>query len=59
MKPQDPQAERITFGIELETTIPALSGVTIGGYHQTPFLLARFGPSGHSASRMKKRIPSI
>jgi hypothetical protein len=33
MKPQDPQAERITFGVELETTIPALSGVTIGGSH--------------------------
>ena len=33
MKPQDSQAERITFGVELETTIPALSGVTIGGYH--------------------------
>jgi hypothetical protein len=33
MKPQDPQAERITFGIELETTIPALSGVIIGAYH--------------------------
>ena len=32
MKPQDPQAESITFGVELETTIPALSGVTIGGY---------------------------
>ena len=33
MKPQDPKAESITFGVELETTIPALSGVTIGGYH--------------------------
>jgi hypothetical protein len=30
MKPQDPQAERITFGVELETTIPALSGVVVG-----------------------------
>jgi hypothetical protein len=33
MKPQDPQAERITFGVELETTIPATSGVVIGAYH--------------------------
>ena len=33
MKPQDPQAERITFGVELETTIPALSGIVVGGYH--------------------------
>ena len=33
MKPQDTKAESITFGVELETTIPALSGVTIGGYH--------------------------
>jgi hypothetical protein len=33
MKPQDPQAERITFGVELETTIPALSGISVGGYH--------------------------
>ena len=34
MKPQDPQAESITFGIELETTIPATSGVVVGGYHR-------------------------
>ncbi len=33
MKPQDPQAERITFGVELETTIPATSGVVVGAYH--------------------------
>jgi hypothetical protein len=33
MKPQDPQAESITFGVELETTIPALTGVMVGGYH--------------------------
>jgi hypothetical protein len=33
MKPQDPRAESITFGVELETTIPATSGVVIGGYH--------------------------
>jgi len=33
MKPQDPHAERITFGVELETAIPATSGVVIGGYH--------------------------
>jgi hypothetical protein len=33
MKPQDPQAERITFGVELETTIPAMSGIVVGGYH--------------------------
>jgi len=33
MKPQDPQAESITFGVELETTIPATSGIVVGGYH--------------------------
>jgi len=33
MKPQDPQAERITFGVELETTIPATAGIPVGGYH--------------------------
>jgi len=40
MKPQDPKAESITFGIELETTIPANSGVSVGGYH--------YGHSVHS-----------
>jgi len=33
MKPQDQKAESITFGIELETTIPANSAVNVGGYH--------------------------
>ena len=33
MKQQDPQAERITFGVELETTIPATSGIVVGAYH--------------------------
>ena len=33
MRSQDSKAESITFGIELETTIPATSGVTVGGYH--------------------------
>lgn len=33
MKPQDLKAEAITFGVELETTIPALSGVIVGSYH--------------------------
>ena len=33
MKPQDPQAERITFGVELETTIPATAGLVVGAYH--------------------------
>jgi len=33
MKPQDPKAESITFGVELETTIPATSGVVVGPYH--------------------------
>lgn len=33
MKPQDPKAESITFGVELETTIPAMSGIVVGGYH--------------------------
>ena len=33
MKAQDPQAERICFGIELETTIPVTAGVEVGAYH--------------------------
>ena len=33
MKPQDMKAEAITFGVELETTIPATSGIVVGGYH--------------------------
>jgi hypothetical protein len=41
MKPQDPKAESITFGVELETTIPAASGISVGGYHRgTPVLNA-------------------
>jgi len=32
MKPQDPQAESITFGVELETTIPATAGVIVGAW---------------------------
>jgi hypothetical protein len=32
MKPQDPQAESITFGVELETTIPATAGLVVGAY---------------------------
>ncbi|MFZ9937951.1 MAG: amidoligase family protein [Luteolibacter sp.] len=27
------KAEAITFGVELETTIPATSGIVVGGYH--------------------------
>ena len=34
MKPQDTEAEAITFGIELETTIPATSGIHVGFYHR-------------------------
>ena len=33
MKPSDKKAEAITFGVELETTIPVLSGVVVGNYH--------------------------
>ena len=34
MKPRKiPKAEAITFGVELETTIPAMSGVVVGAYH--------------------------
>ena len=33
MKAQDPKAEAITFGVELETTIPITSGVVVGAYH--------------------------
>jgi len=36
MKPQDPKAESITFGVELETTIPATAGLVIGGYLRQP-----------------------
>jgi nitrate reductase NapE component len=33
MKPSDKKAEAITFGVELETIIPVLSGVVVGNYH--------------------------
>ena len=33
MKPQDTKAASVLFGVELETTIPAASGVTVGSYH--------------------------
>lgn len=33
MKPADTKAESITFGVELETTIPANCGLSVGGYH--------------------------
>ncbi|MEI8388205.1 MAG: amidoligase family protein [Verrucomicrobiota bacterium] len=33
MKPQDIKATEIRFGIELETAIPAASGITVGSYH--------------------------
>jgi len=33
-KSQDHQARRLQWGIELETSIPASSGVPVGGYHQ-------------------------
>ncbi len=33
MKPQDEKARSITFGVELETMIPAGSGVVVGSYH--------------------------
>ncbi len=33
MKPQDPKAESITFGVELETTIPVTAGIIVGAYH--------------------------
>lgn len=33
MRPHDNKATQIRFGIELETAIPAASGVTVGSYH--------------------------
>lgn len=33
MKSQDPYAETITFGVELETTLPDNSGIEVGLYH--------------------------
>ncbi len=33
MKPQDEKARSITFGVELETMVPAGSGVVVGSYH--------------------------
>ena len=33
MKPQDRKAAEITFGVELETTIPAAAGIVVGPYH--------------------------
>lgn len=32
-KPQDSAAERIEFGIELETVIPTSADISVGGYH--------------------------
>ena len=48
MKPiQDSKAEYITFGVELETTIPATSGVNVGGYHYgTPVVSGYHQQSG-------------
>ena len=34
MKPQDEAAAKITFGVELETTIPQSAGIEVGGYHR-------------------------
>ena len=36
MKPSDSKALNITFGVELETTVPLHSGFEIGGYHRGP-----------------------
>ena len=33
MKPQDMKAAEITFGVELETTIPVTAGIVVGPYH--------------------------
>ncbi len=33
MRPPDPKAESIRFGVELETRVPAASGIAVGGYH--------------------------
>jgi len=33
-KPQDAKAEAFTFGVEIETAIPATSGITVGCYHR-------------------------
>ena len=32
-KQQDTEATAIRFGIELETKIPRISGIAVGGYH--------------------------
>ena len=34
MKPQDSAAETITFGVEIETTVPLSAGIEVGGYHR-------------------------
>lgn len=34
MKPEDLKAADLHFGVELETVVPANSGINIGGYHQ-------------------------
>ena len=34
MKPQDSKAASVLFGVELETAIPAASGITVGFYHR-------------------------
>jgi hypothetical protein len=47
MRPPDPKAEMITFGVELETAIPATSAVSVGGYHHgAPVLQGRCRSSG-------------
>jgi hypothetical protein len=53
MKPQDPKAESITFGVELETTIPVTAGVSVGGYHFGRPVLAAYD----AASRQHLNAP--
>src|SRR5678815_447077 len=33
-RPVDAEAEKIRFGIELETKVPRTSGIAVGGYHR-------------------------
>ena len=49
MKAQDPKAESITFGVELETTIPVTSNVVVGAYH--------VGTTVRSGTEMNTGIP--
>ena len=60
MKKPDTQAASILFGVELETTIPATSGVMVGSYHHGT-AVTRGVRKGHSvpAGLLPARLPEV